>query len=265
MASRAIGAIVAFALLLGSIAWARPQIREQTGAFAFYGMQQRVVARLRRVGSNELVLVQSSMENREPITRYMSVAGAPVHFFLVRDDFQTLMHVHPQVQPDGRFAVHVSLDKNHRYYAFVDSFAQGGIGEQAFRFTLQSGSPPHHLATTLSKPNNVARAGPYNIALSTAYIRANVPVTISTTVMRGKSVLTPPNHESFKAVAALINTGSLNYASVYEGQDSGMQYPGEYGHPQLRLPALPPGFYRMWLQMTIAGKQVTASFMLAAQ
>lgn len=265
MASRAIGAVIALVFILGSAAGARPQINEQSGAFAFYGMQQRAVARLRRVGASELELVQSSLENRAPITQYMSVAGAPVHFFLVRDDFQTLMHVHPQVRRDGRFSVRVALDKDHRYYAFVDSFAQGGIGEQAFRFTLQSGSPPHHLDTTLAKPNAVAKAGPYEVALSTAYFSANVPVTISATVKRGKAVITPPDHQSFKAVAALINTGSLSYASVYEGQDTGMQYPGEYGHPQLRLPALPAGVYRMWLQMNIGGKQFTAPFTLAAQ
>jgi len=265
MASRAIGAVIALVFVVASAAWARPQINEQTGAFAFYGMQQRVIARLRRVGASELELVQSSLENHQPIRQYMSVAGAPVHFFLVRDDFQTLMHVHPQVRRDGRFSVHVSLDKNHRYYAFVDSFAQGGIGEQAFRFTLQSGSPPHHLDTTLSKPNAVAKVGPYNVALSTAYFDANNPVTISATVKRGNTVITPPDHQSFKAVATLVNTGSLSYASVYEGQDSGMPYPGEYGHPQLRLPALPPGVYRMWLQMEIAGKQFTAPFTLAAQ
>lgn len=252
MASRAIGAVIAIVFALGSVASALPQIREQTGEFAFYAAQQRAVARLRRIGGDELDLVQMSMQTGAPIRNYTSVAGAPVHFFLIRDDFRSFMHVHPQVRSDGHFLVHVTLEPNHRYYAYVDSFPRGGIGEQAFRFTLQRGSPPHHLATTIAQPNAVATAGPYRIALSTDRFRANAPVTISATVKRGDTVVKLPDQRPFKTVAAIVNTGSLSYTSVYND-------------PNLRLPPLPAGVYRMWLELNIAGRAFSVPFTLAAQ
>jgi len=262
VASRSIGALIACAMLLCTNAQA--SVREQTGAFALQGQSQRVVARLQRTGSDTLDLVQLSESAHKPITNYVPVDGAPVHFFIVRDDFQTFTHVHPAVRGNGHFAVQAHLEKNHRYYAYVDSFISE-IGEQTLRFTLQSGAPPHHLAVTLQRPNVTAQAGPYRIALSTARFNAGAPITLSAAVTRGRSIVTPPKAHSFDTVAAILNTSSLEYISVYEGNANGLWYPGEYDRPQLRLPALRAGVYRMWLQLTIQGKTYTAPFTLAVQ
>ncbi len=265
MASRSILAVIALALAPLYALAATAAVREQTGTFAAYGLRARIVSKLQRVGDNALDLVQLSMRDGKPVTSYFSVAGAPVHVLLVRDDFRTFSHLHPHVLPNGHFTVSVALDADHRYYAFVDSFVGRGIGEQAFRFTLQNGSPPHHIDTTLAKPDNTSGAGPYEIALSTARFRANTPVTLSATVTRNGRLVTPPKFRSFKTVASVINTGSLKYVGLYEGTAMGMWYPGEYDRPQLPLPALPRGTYRMWLQISVKNVRFTAPFTLVAQ
>ncbi len=262
MASRTIGALIALVLALQSGVSAAPPVREQTGTFALYGALQHSQSHLRRIGANALDLVQ--LAGGKPITQYEPVAGARVHFLLIRDDFRTYTHLHPSVERNGHFMVRVALDANHRYYAFVDSFPQR-IGEQAFRFTLQSGSPPHHADTTLATPSTAAFAGPYKIVLSTARFRANTPVTLSASVTRNGRIVTPAGGQSFETVASLVNTGSLRYAAMYEGASMGMRYPGEYDRPQVRLPALPRGTYRMWLQITVNNAQFTAPFTLVAQ
>jgi hypothetical protein len=263
VARYALGALtVCAALLLCSPATAA--VREQNGIFAYHGVQQRVMAHLERTGSDKLDLVQISMETHKTVTNYVAVGGAPIHFFVIRDDFKTFTHLHPRVRGNGHFDVQTHLQENHRYYAYVDSFI-AGIGEQTFRFTLQNGAPPHHLDVSLERPTRIAAAGPYRIMLSTARFTANEPMTLKATVMRGNDVVSPPKAKSFDAVAAVVDTGSLEYTSVYEGHANGLWYPGEYDRPELRLPPLPAGVYRMWLQLTIASKTYTAPFTLAVQ
>lgn len=226
-------------------------ITAQTGTFAYYGLQQHITARLTRAGNNRLDLLQILTTTRKPVTHYVSVAGGPVHVLLVRDDFNTFAHVHPQVRKDGHFSVPIALDANHRYYAYVDSFV-AGIGEQALRFTVQNGAPPHHLDVTLERPNRTSRSGSYTIALSTARFAANAPVSLSTTVRRGAAIITPVKTQ-FAYVASLVNTKSLEYVSIH---GDGLQ---------LRLPRLPRGVYRMWLELSINGIRYTFPFTLVGQ
>ena len=250
---------------LGTIAAMLLGVATQMGSFAYYGAQQHISARLEKTHPNQLQLVQYLLPDRKPVTDYLAVDGSPVHVFLVRDDFRTFNHVAPAQHGDGRFTIPVNLDPDHRYYAFVDSFVGGGVGEQTLRFTLQSGAPPHHLDVTLQRPNAVSQAGPYRVTLSSARFTADTPVTLSARVMRDHHDVAPPRQQSFKVIATVVNTSSLQYTGYYEGNAGGLVYPGEYAHPQLRLPALPRGVYRMWVQLTIGNVRYTAPFTLAAE
>jgi hypothetical protein len=262
MAGRTRGAVAACAALL---LWAPAgaAVREQSGTFAYYGLRRYVTAHIKRVAPNRLDLVQVYLRTGQPV-RYVLVGGAPIHFFLVRDDFRTFTHTHPRLRGGGHFIVETHPEKDHRYYAYVDSFIED-IGEQTLRFTVQAGAPPHHLDVTLERPSSAAQAGPYRITLSTARFQAGVPMTIAVSVMRGNRVVTPPKMRSFDAVAAIINTSTLEYVSVYEGHAAGLWYPGEYDRPQLRLPSLPAGIYRMWLQLGIENRTYMAPFTLGVQ
>lgn len=254
MAGGAIGALITVLLAIAA----------QIGTFAYYGLRPEVTARITSIAPGNIDIVQYRLPQRTPITNYVPVAGARLHVFVIRDDFQTFTHLHPTVGAHGHFTVPVHLDRNHRYYAYVDSFVSG-VGEQALRFTLQSGAPPHHLDVALAQPAAVSHAGPYTVRLSSARFTADSPITLSTTVTRGSRMVVPPAGRSFQAVATLINTGTLGYTAFYEGNAAGLVYPGEYDHPQLRLPPLPAGVYRMWLQIEVNNKRYTAPFTLAAQ
>lgn len=250
---------------LGAITAVLLAVATQAGSFAYYGVQRHITGRLARTDSNQLELVQYLLPQRTPVTNYLTVAGAAIHVFIVRDDFRTFDHLHPLVRGNGHFTVPVNLEPNHRYYAYVDSFVGQGVGEQALLFTLQNGAPPHHLDVTLGRPNSVSQAGPYQVRLSSSRFVAGEPVTLSAEVLRGNTEVRPPRGGSFDAVAAIVNTGSLKYTGFYEGNAGGLVYPGEYERPQLLLPALPRGIYRMWLQLTINNTRYTAPFTLAAQ
>lgn len=250
---------------LGTVSAILLAVATQIGSFAYYGAHQHISARLENMRPNELQLVQYRLPDRRPVTDYVAVDGSPVHVYLIRDDFRTFDHIAPAGRGNGRFTVPVHLDPNHRYYAFVDSFVGDGVGEQTLRFTLQKGAPPHHLDVTLQRPSSVSQAGPYRVTLSTARFIANTPVNLSARIMRGNHEVTPPRKQSFKAVAAVVNTSSLEYTGYYEGNAAGLVYPGEYAHPQLSLPPLPRGIYRMWLQLTIDHVRYTAPFTLAAE
>ncbi len=262
MASRAYAVLTCALALLAASTVASP-VREQNGVFALFAGKQQIAARMRRIGNDEVDLVQVH-PNGTPVTAYVSVAGALIHVFVVRDDFKKMLHVHPRVLGNGHFSVAFMPDRDHRYYAFVDSFP-AGTDEQAFRFTLQSGSPPHHLDTTLQRPSATQRVGPYTVSLSSARLVARTPVTLTVSVRHGSRIVTPRKGQTFQTVAAIVNTSTLQYISVYEGHSGGLLYPGEYDRPQLTLPALPAGIYRLWLELRLGGKSTFAAFTLAAQ
>jgi hypothetical protein len=237
MAGRALGAVI---------------LALQTGAFALFAGKPQVVSQVQLVGHNELQIVQRARTGGKIITRYVLNEGRPLHLVLVRDDFRSFSHVHPAMQPNGAFRARVALDAGHRFYAYVAS-QPAGMSRQVFRFVLQAGAPPHHLATTIAAPRTTSVAGPYTVRLDRAVL-TQTPATLRI-YAKDRAML----H------TVLVDTETLTYAHVDAALQSGTCC--TYALP---LPRLAPGLYRMWAQFVSGGRSggrrvQTAAFTLAVR
>jgi hypothetical protein len=142
---------------------ARAAIVAQTGQYALSQGKPQIISRLTLTNgannSDTLLLTQYAPKSRTPISQYVPMQGEPLHIIIVRDDFFGFGHLHPQMSPGGVFRLPVALEKNHRYYAYVES-QPAGLREQVFRFVLQMNEPPAHQATTIVAPKVRQQAGP---------------------------------------------------------------------------------------------------------
>lgn len=255
MARRSIGSITA--LLLTALLCAPAAAQQQTGQFALYRGTPQIASKVTLIRGNELDIVQFPRDSHTPITQYKRTENEGVHVILVRDDFRSFSHVHPREAGDGHFRVQVALDEGHRYYAFVGSRPEG-YSPQVFRFTLQAGAPPHRVATTLDLPSTHAVAGPYRVAITNARLSAGKPKSISAHVTSdtGATVETQ-QFRGAQAHTIFIDPQTLKYVHV--------DAPGDDRHIVLRVPPLPRGAYRMWLEFESAGSIYAAPFTLVAQ
>jgi hypothetical protein len=257
MAGSTLRAVAALALAVATCGTAfAAQQQEQLGQFALYRGTPQIRSDVRLIGGNVLQIVQYPLHGNAAITRYRNSESEPVHVVLVRDDFRSFSHVHPQAVSNGIYRVRVALDAGHRYYAFVGS-RPAGYTPQVFRFVLQAGAPPHHSATSFEAPSERTTAGPYRVTLSNAHLSAYKFATIvaSVTTNAGRAVATRPFRGAL-AHTVFVNVQTLEYVHVDAPQD---------GRIELRLPPLRRGAYRMWLEFSDGHAIFAAPFRLAAQ
>jgi hypothetical protein len=262
MEGRAIRGVAAGALCALTFYVARAAILQQTGQYALAQGQAKIVSRLSLTngsfGTQTLTLAQYPLNSASPLTRYALTEGEMLHVVLVRDDFQSFGHLHPQTSRGGIFRLPVRLERGHRYYAYASS-QPAGLPEQVFRFVLKSG-PPRNLATTVKAPSIRVRAGPYDVFLDQTRLHAMRAQLVTVDINRDPhSPGVSPYHVAW-ARAFLINTSSLTYAHINGAIARGICC--EYA---LRAPPLAKGLYKMWLQFDDGTSIYTAPFTFAAQ
>ena len=269
MERRAILGVVCAGAIALTICAARADVA-QTGQYALAQGKPLIVSRLSLTKSGNLVVNQYARGARQPITTCASNARAaktpcyvltedePVHVILVRDDFMSFSHIHPQLQ-DGVYSIHVSLEPRRRYYAYVASRVSG-MPEQVFRFVLQQAAPPSRITATTIKPSVKATAGPYQVALDQPRLRAGKPQILDADITHDpRAPGVAPYHVAWVR-AIMVNTASLTYGHVDGASDRGICC--EYA---LRVPALSKGLYKMWLQFDDGSAIYTAPFTFVAQ
>jgi hypothetical protein len=262
MEGRAIRGVAACALCAFTFFVARAAIVQQTGQYALAEGKPQIASRLSlingRNGLQTLVLSQYALHSTAPLTRYELTEDEPLHIAIVRDDFQSFGHVHPQMSGKGVFRVPYLLERGHRYYAYVAS-QPAGRPEQVFRFVLQSGAP-HNLTATVKAPSVRARAGPYDVSLDQSRVPAMRSQSLTVDINRDpRTSGVAPYHVAW-AHAFLVNTSSLTYSHIDGASDRSICC--EYA---LRAPPLPKGLYKMWLQFNDGTSTYTAPFTFAAR
>jgi hypothetical protein len=179
MESRTIRGVVAAIACALTVCVARAEVLQQTGQYALAQGKPQMVSRLSLVnganGLQTLVLIQYAPHSTAPLTRYVPTEDEPLHIVIVRDDFLSFGHVHPQMSRSGVFRLPYLLERGHRYYAYVAS-QPTGLREHVFRFVLASGTAPRHLATSVVAPAVHTRAGPYDVSLDRV-LQASLPIT----------------------------------------------------------------------------------------
>ena len=241
----------------------------EAGTFALTGGRAQLASHLlvRRDGRGaRLDFSQSRGKNGALVTRYETEQTKLMHLVLVRDDFESFMHVHPSLE-DGHFRISIPLSGTHAYYAYADT-TPSGLAKQVFRFTI--GTP--RVTSPAFQPQNVSTTNGYEVRLSRAQIDPGKESSVDATIARSGKVVTGLRpYLGAAAHAVLIDVKSLDYVHVHPMAMSlpavtdEMQLPASAtfdGRMRLMLPALPPGTYRLWLQFRALDGLTVAPFTL---
>lgn len=254
----------------------------QSGVFALLGGTPKIASKLwaepGAASSVQLKIQQFSLSGGAPILRYDVDMQKLIHLIIVRDDFATFAHVHPAFSgATGTFSETFTPSPNHRYYLYTDTTPRG-IGQQVFRFTLESAGPlatPRPTPLPPFLPSVVA--GPYRVTLDRTQLAANQAQTLALTVFQGRRLAADlRTYLGAAAHAVFINTSTLVYVHVHPmvlgapdvDTAGSMESMSRAAGPrmQMNLPPLPAGTYRLWVQFRgREGEVFIAPFTLLAQ
>jgi hypothetical protein len=272
--SRALVAIT-LAACLADVADASVRGAHQSGIFALLGATPKIFSQFWTEHGQGLTVTlnirQYQIDGKTPILSYDVEMQKLIHLIVVRDDFATFAHIHPTFDATtGIFSQPFTKEANHRYYVYADTTPHG-IGQQVFRFTLESDGPPASLQPSLAVSPASTTVGPYTVTLARTTLTASRPQTLDVSVLEnGKPASALHTYLGAAAHAVFINTGTLAYVHVHpmvRGSTMTMGMEGPAGPlMQMTLPALPAGVYKLWLQFRGAGNHVyTAPFTLLSQ
>ena len=257
---------------------------EQPGTFALLGGTPKVSAKFwdshpDRL-SGTLQVRQFAMDGK-PILDYDVDMERTMHMIIVRDDFATFDHLHPDFDArTGTFWQDFTKQPNHRYYVYTDTTPHG-LSQQVFRFTLDSTGPVSNGRRSFTPSERTASAGPYTVTLSKTTLPAERPKHLHLTVVENDEPaqdLSP--YLGAAAHVVFINTSTLAYVHLHptlrRGSDadtsmsSGMNMAtpteGRSGpFMSMAVPALPTGTYKLWVQFLGNGKLYTVPFTLLAR
>jgi hypothetical protein len=250
---------------------------KQYGAFALLGGTTAIVSefwaeRAAESTYSTLKIRQFQLDGKTPILRYDREMQKLMHLIVVRDDFATFQHLHPAFDTvTGTFAQPFVKEANHRYYVYADTTPLG-IGQQVFRFTIESDGPLTNWAPSLSTSAASVVVGPYTVALGQTMLTANQAQTLNVNVSKdGQPARDLGPYLGAAAHAVFINTATLAYVHVHpmvgDAPSMAMDTSGTAGpFMQMKLPALAPAIYKLWIEFLGENDTVyTAPFTILAQ
>lgn len=268
----------------GAIGLARGAIgpAEQLGVFALLGGRPQVVSEFWAVHAAGLTATlkirQFQLDGSTPIRNYDVDMQRLMHLIIVRDDFGSFAHLHPSFDATiGAFAQSFTKDPGHRYYVYADTVPRG-IGQQVFRFTMESDGPFAASPRTFGASHGSVAVGPYTVVLAHTLLPANQSQSLDLTVLKaGAPARDLGTYLGAAAHVVFINTSTLTYVHVHPsvrgaakmamGTSMNTDVNSQAG-PNMRmdLPALPAGTYKTWIQFRGANDTVyTAPFTVLAR
>jgi hypothetical protein len=269
-----VGAALASACAIGC-ARAAVGPTEQRGIFALLSGTPKIVSEFwaeHAEGLNATLKIrQFRLDGATPIHNYDVDMQRIIHLIVVRDDFATFAHLHPSFDATtGTFSQPFAKVPNHRYYVYADTTPHG-LGQQAFRFTIESDGPLATSQPSLRASATSVGVGAYTVALARTTLSSGAPQSVDLTILKGSQPA--PDLGTYLGAAAhavLIDTATLAYVHVHPAlrgasdasMGATMNMNGSSGPLlSLNLPALPAGTYKLWIQFTRAGNTVyTAPF-----
>ena len=207
---------------------------------------------------------------RKPVKDFAVVHDMPFHLFVLSRDTSVFMHVHPEREADGAFALDVTLPKPGHYVLISDFFPIGGSGQVLTTPIVTGGYdgdvfgavPTLELDTSWSKREGGTtvdlRIAPTNLVASEDL---DLPVHFSSAT-NGEAVKDLERYLGAFAHALIVNEDLTEYIHAHpeemlEGTDikSG-------GGPDVVFHTLFPkgGRYKAWIQFQRGGKLSTVSF-----
>jgi hypothetical protein len=220
-----------------------------------------------------------------PITSYDVDMTKLLHMVIVSDDFRTFLHVHPALQPGGRFVLDQKFPRATLYHVYADAEPRG-IGQQVFRFDLPLGAPA--TVRDLSERATTVAAGPYTVRISTNALSSNGGTHLIVRILKhGKPANDLHPYLGALAHAVFLNASDLSYVHVHplplSASGNKLMKAMEAGAMDMdAMPALPdstitspnmqlhvelhePGTYKLWLQFRGGDRLYAAPFVVTAQ
>ena len=280
-AGRLIGALLATAAILAGCGGAGsaltvPQVAPAK-TFSLNGFQPSAPV---RPGRPVTVTFTVAQPNGQPLTRYKTGAGphTGVHLIIVRDDLAYIIHQHPPVRPDGLLRQTVTFPAPGRYKVLVDVYPDLPGGQPNFQLfqTVDVTGTYHPRPLPAFKPDLVVDGYHFHMqphppvhAIQAQFINVDV-----TDAHGHKPTFVP----WFGALAHAIffRQGSLDYFHTHICAPNAPNCGALPGVASSRIAGssaapgkltvgvlLPePGIWRLFLQMKLGGRIVTAPFTL---
>lgn len=269
------------ALCAAGLARATPGRDEQAGVFALLGGTPKTRATLwvsDPAGLSDILNVRQFGAGAKPILDYDVDMERVMHMIVVRDDFATFAHLHPDLDATtGTFRQKFTREPNHRYYVYADS-APRGLPQQVFRFTLDSVGPVTNNGPSLTPSHPTASAGPYSVTLSNTTLPAGRANNLTLNVLEnGAPAQNLAPYLGAAAHVVFINTATLAYVHLHpvvlgaNDTETGMSSDMHMAMPadgksgpamQMAVPALYAGTYKLWVQFLGNGTLYTVPFTL---
>jgi hypothetical protein len=210
------------------------------------------------------------------LTRFRTGSGphTGVHLIIVRDDLSLIVHKHPPIPAGGRLALPVDLPRAGRYHVLVDVYpASGALRNFQLTHELQVGTGDPESPLPAYAPVVHADGLTFRVArLPGLRLAEPASMIVNVTDAAGKPVVFKPFYGAL-AHAIFFRAGSLDYFHSHIcGNDpactAGFGSPVTAGHStkpgRMELGVLLPatGTWRLFLQVSHAGKLITAPFTL---
>jgi hypothetical protein len=207
---------------------------------------------------------------RKPVKDFAVVHDMPFHLFVLSRDTSVFMHVHPEREADGAFALDVTLPKPGHYVLISDFFPVGGSGQVLTTPIVTAGYdgdvfgsvPTLELDTSWSKREGGTtvdlRIAPTNLVASEDL---DLPVHFSSAT-NGEAVKDLERYLGAFAHALIVNEDLTEYIHAHpEEMLEGTEIKSG-GGPDVVFHTLFPkgGRYKAWIQFQRGGKLSTVSF-----
>jgi len=181
-----------------------------------------------------------------------------LHLVTVSEDLSWFGHIHPQLQPDGRYTVAQTFPAGGNYLLFADYKPQGGSPQTDKLNIRVNGNRP---GSSKLETKRVDETGGYTVTVEHADSLATGPVRIPVVIRKDGKVLERSDLQDYLGAVAhiiLISVDEKEFLHVHP------ESTGEYAiYAHAELPRR--GMYRMWVQFRTNGVIHTADFTLEVQ
>ncbi|HUF48734.1 MAG TPA: heavy metal-binding domain-containing protein [Vicinamibacterales bacterium] len=204
-------------------------------------------------------------ESGERVTSFVTTHERLLHLFLISRQLDVFEHLHPTLQPDGRFVIDLDLPQDDAYMIVADVHPAGAAPEMLQSLWVTPGyrGSPFPDGSGLLVDRAPRRAGAIRVALTTGAIAAGLEQSLAFSVtdpQTGAPVrdlqpyLGAPGH----LVIVSADLGDVVHSHPADVSSSGPEVTFDATFPR-------PGLYKMWMQVQRRGTVETAAFVIEVQ
>jgi hypothetical protein len=220
-----------------------------------------------------LTLTVRDPETKAVVRDFAVVHEKRFHLFVLSQDLNHYDHMHPEQQPDGSFALDITLPQAGAYKLFADFQPEGGTPQVIPHAFATRGFPGDVTASTArlvpdSVLKNTAGTMSVQLALPDGGLVAGREERFAYQVTDARTGRPVRDIEPYLGAwgHSLIMSEDLEHDVHAHPLEAGTDQPGAQGGPILTFKAiLPrPGRYRIWTQIKRGGVVSTAIFTVSA-